>query len=147
VSGRATGTRLPALRRRWPGWRDEIVIAAMLALLAVGLALGGWAWRLERLVYDMGMSLWSRPTPADIVIVAIDDASIDAIGRWPWRRAVLATLVERVAQAQPKAVALDIIFSEPDPDPEQDNVLARAAPHVPCPWWCRWHGKKVLPER
>jgi CHASE2 domain-containing sensor protein/PAS domain-containing protein len=112
--------------RRLPAWRDEIVIVMVLALLAAGLAFGGWAWRLERLVYDFGLTLWSRPPPADIVIVAIDDDSIDAIGRWPWRRAVHASLIERLAQAQPKAVALDLIFSEPDPDPEQDRLLARA---------------------
>jgi CHASE2 domain-containing sensor protein/signal transduction histidine kinase len=107
-------------------WRDEIAIALVLALLAAGLALGAWVWRLERVVYDLGLTLWSRPAPADIVIVAIDDASIDAIGRWPWRRAVHASLLERMAQAQPKAVALDIVLSEPDPDPEQDRLLARA---------------------
>jgi CHASE2 domain-containing sensor protein/signal transduction histidine kinase len=120
-------TRPPSLRRLPEGrWRDELVIGALLALLAVGFAAGGWAWRLDRVVYDLGLTLWSRPPPADIIIVAIDDASIDAIGRWPWRRAVHASLVERLAQAQPKAVALDVIFSEPDADPEQDRLLARA---------------------
>jgi CHASE2 domain-containing sensor protein len=60
------------------------------------------------------------------VIVAIDDASIQAIGRWPWRRAVHATLLGRLAAARPRAVVLDLLLSEPDPDPEQDRVLARA---------------------
>ncbi len=118
----ADGSRPVPLHR----WRDELVIVALLALMACALALGGWAWRLERVVYDLGLTLWSRPPPADIVIVAIDDASIDAIGRWPWRRAVHASMLERLSQAKPKAIALDVVFSEPDPDPEQDRLLARS---------------------
>jgi CHASE2 domain-containing sensor protein/nitrogen-specific signal transduction histidine kinase len=116
------------LSRRVPlqRWRDELAIVALLALIACGLALGGWAWRLERVVYDLGLTLWSRPAPEDIVILAIDDASIDAIGRWPWRRAVHASMLERLVQAKPKAIALDLVLSEPDPDPEQDRLLARS---------------------
>jgi CHASE2 domain-containing sensor protein/signal transduction histidine kinase len=121
VSSAELSRRVPLQR-----WRDELAIMALLALVACGLALGGWAWRLERVVYDLGLTLWSRPAPDDIVIVAIDDASIDAIGRWPWRRAVHASLLERLSQAQPKAIALDLVLSEPDPDPEQDRLLARS---------------------
>lgn len=115
-------------------WRDELSIAAVLAALAFAVATGGWAWRLDRLVYDLGLALWTRPPPADIVIVAIDDASIEAIGRWPWRRAVHATLLEKIAAAKPRAIALDLVLSEPDADPGQDRLLAqaiaRAAPIV-----------------
>ncbi|MGL1530689.1 CHASE2 domain-containing protein, partial [Vibrio parahaemolyticus] len=49
---------------------------------------------LDYSVYDA--SLPRRPVPTDIVIVAIDDASIESIGRWPWRRAVHAALLERL---------------------------------------------------
>lgn len=48
-----------------------------------------------------------------IVIVAIDNPSIEAIGRWPWPRNLLAELVESIFQAGAKTVALDIILSEP----------------------------------
>lgn len=130
----------PAERRSpWRRWRDELTIALALSLLACAFALGGWAWRLDRVVYDLGLSLWTRPAASDILIVAIDEASIEAIGRWPWRRAVHATLLERLAAARPKAVALDLVLSEPDPDPGQDRLLAqalvRAAPVVlPVAW-------------
>jgi len=111
-------------------WRDELVIAAVLAALAAAVATGGWAWRLDRLVYDLGLALWTRPAPGDIVIVAIDDASVEAIGRWPWRRAVHATLLEKIAAAKPRAIALDLVLSEPDADPEQDRLLAAALAHA-----------------
>lgn len=119
--------------------RDDAVVALVLALLAFVLSAGGWLWRADRLVYDGGLSLWTRPAPDEVVIVAIDDASIDAIGRWPWRRSVHATLLERLADMQPRAVVLDLVLSEPDPDPRQDELLAaalrRAAPVVmPVAW-------------
>ncbi|MFM2347175.1 MAG: hypothetical protein RL654_1928 [Pseudomonadota bacterium] len=109
-------------------------VAVVLAALAFVLALGGWTWRADRLVYDIGLSFWRRPVPAGIVIVAIDDASVAAIGRWPWPRAVHSTLLARLAAARPRAIGLDVTFSEPDADPAQDALLARqlagAAPVV-----------------
>jgi hypothetical protein len=113
----------PALRRR----RDDALIAAVLAALALLLTLGGFTWRADRLFYDAALARWSRPAPADIVIVAIDDASIDAIGRWPWPRSVHATLLDRLGAAGPKAVALDLVLSEAEPvgDPWLAAALQR----------------------
>lgn len=109
-------------------------MALLLALLAFALPLSGWTWRADRLVYDIGLSFWRRPVPEGLVVVAIDDASVAAIGRWPWPRAVHSTLLARLAEAQPRAIGLDVTFSEPDPDPAQDALLARqlalAAPVV-----------------
>jgi hypothetical protein len=118
---------------------DAAWIAAALALLAALLALGEWTWRLDRVIYDRALSWWPRPPPAEIVIVAIDDASVAAIGRWPWPRSVHATLLESLARTRPKAVLLDLLLSEADPQPEQDRLLAaamrQAAPVVlPMPW-------------
>jgi CHASE2 domain-containing sensor protein/signal transduction histidine kinase len=129
--------------RRWTrrlGQRlGEWTLALPLAALAFVLAASGWTWRADRLVYDVGLAAWRRPPPPGIVIVAIDDASVDAIGRWPWPRAVHSTLLERLAAAGPRAIGLDLILSEPDPDPAQDTLLAsvlrRAGPVVmPVAW-------------
>lgn len=109
-------------------------VAWVLAAVAFALSLSGWTWRADRLVYDIGLSAWRRPVPEGIVIVAIDDASVAAIGRWPWPRAVHSTLLSRLAAARPRAIGLDVTFSEPDPDPAQDVLLAqqlaKAAPVV-----------------
>jgi CHASE2 domain-containing sensor protein/signal transduction histidine kinase len=111
-------------------WRDDALIALALALLAFGLAAGEWLWRGDRLVYDAGLAWWSRPPADDVVIVAIDDASIEAIGRWPWARSVHATLLERLASAKPRVIVLDLVLSESDPDPRQDELLAAALRHA-----------------
>ena len=34
--------------------------------------------------------------PADLAVVAIDDRSIDSIGRWPWTRDILASVIDRL---------------------------------------------------
>ncbi len=128
---------------RW--WRGsdrrhgEWTVALLLSALAFALAANGWTWRADRVVYDFGLATWSRPAPSDIVIVAIDDASIEAIGRWPWPRAVHSTLLDQLAKVKPRAIGLDLILSEADPDPAQDQLLAqvlrRAAPVVmPVAW-------------
>jgi len=91
---------------------------AALAALIVGLALllsySDWLWRWDRVFYDTQLRLWQRPPADDIVIVAIDETTLRELGRWPWSRAVHAALLDRLKNEQPKAVAFDVIFAEPD---------------------------------
>lgn len=91
---------------------------------------------LDNVFYDSMLSI-TMETPArdDIVIVAINDDSIDILGYWPWRRAVHVQLLEQLAQA--KVVGVDILFSESNPAyPTDDQVLANAI---------KAHGRVVLP--
>ena len=57
-----------------------------------------------------------RPVASDlkVMVVDIDRASIDALGAWPWPRATMARLVEAVASGRPAAIAIDVLFAEPD---------------------------------
>jgi adenylate cyclase len=59
----------------------------------------------------------------DVVIIAIDHASIKEIGRWPWSREVTGRLVENLALYGAKVTALDIVFSEPQ-NAAADTALA-----------------------
>ncbi|MEF3255649.1 MAG: adenylate/guanylate cyclase domain-containing protein, partial [Deferribacterales bacterium] len=56
-----------------------------------------------------------------VVIVDIDEESINKIGRWPWDRKKIAELIEKLNQAS--VVGLDIVFSEPSNE-ESDQILA-----------------------
>jgi adenylate cyclase len=49
-----------------------------------------------------------------VVIVAIDEKSINELGRWPWPRTRIAELVKTVSGGGAKAIGFDILFSEPD---------------------------------
>src|SRR5882757_7625920 len=57
-----------------------------------------------------------RPAPSDlkVIVVDIDRASIDALGTWPWPRETMARIVEAVATGRPAAIAIDVLFAEPD---------------------------------
>ena len=54
-----------------------------------------------------------QPTSGQVVIIAIDEKSIAKIGRWPWPRNTIAAMIDLLGRARPRAVGLDIIFSEP----------------------------------
>src|SRR5262249_15060002 len=49
-----------------------------------------------------------------VMIVDIDEASINAYGQWPWPRTVLADMLTRLFEWQTAAVAFDVVFAEPD---------------------------------
>jgi adenylate cyclase len=49
-----------------------------------------------------------------VVIVDIDEESVRAYGQWPWPRTILADLLTRLYELQAAAIALDVIFPEPD---------------------------------
>ena len=72
---------------------------------------------LERTAYDWGVRTSSR-TPSDkVVVIAIDDASIRNIGRWPWSRDVHAKLTDALSKAKAKVIGNIVFFSEPQVDP------------------------------
>lgn len=50
----------------------------------------------------------------EVAIVAIDEKSIDELGRWPWPRSTMADLVEKLGDYGASAIVFDIVFSEPD---------------------------------
>ncbi len=69
-----------------------------------------------------------RAVSPDIAVVAIDEASIDHLGRWPWPREYQGRVIDRLSRAGAKAVAFDILFTEPDvQNPKSDASLAEAA--------------------
>jgi CHASE2 domain-containing sensor protein len=55
-----------------------------------------------------------------IVIVAIDDSSLEQLGHFPsWSRSYYADLIDMLAEAEARTVVFDILFSEQAPGDEQ----------------------------
>jgi CHASE2 domain-containing sensor protein/signal transduction histidine kinase len=100
----------------------------LILLIFTGLlAASNWLWRWDLLLYDLQMGFISKPPADDIVIVAVDEKSLDLLGRWPWSRQIHAKLVDTLTRAGARAIVLDILFSEPDrTDPESDNQLIQS---------------------
>ncbi|MCS7262418.1 MAG: adenylate/guanylate cyclase domain-containing protein [Aquificaceae bacterium] len=61
-----------------------------------------------------------EPHP-DLVVVAVDEKSVNQLGRWPWSRQTMAELVQELSGAN--LVLFDMVFSEPAPG---DKELSRA---------------------
>ena len=77
-------------------------------------------------LYDRLSRLSPLPVDPRILLVTIDDRSLEALGRWPWPRSVHAELLERLSAAQPRGVLFDVIFSEPEAAGSGDERLAQA---------------------
>jgi len=68
----------------------------------------------------------------NILIIEIDDESINKIGRWPWEREVHANLLKKIEDA--KAIGIDVSFFEPSNNDKSlkqqlesmDNVILAA---------------------
>jgi len=114
------------------------VLALVLGMIWAGALvrphLGGTASvtdRFETVLLDLRIALaGERPPPEEVIIVAIDDRTIDAVGPYPLPRDVLAGLVERIDQAGAKALAVDILLLGVS-DETADASLARAAGDIP----------------
>jgi CHASE2 domain-containing sensor protein len=68
-------------------------------------------------VYDTLVRAGAPPPPSgQVVVVDVDEKSLAAIGQWPWRRDVVATLIARLRELGAAAIGVDVIFPEPDRD-------------------------------
>jgi adenylate cyclase len=68
---------------------------------------------LELKFYDLKFRFRGARAPGkDVIIVAIDDDSVKAVGRWPWSRENMARLLTSLKTAGPRVIALDIVFAE-----------------------------------
>ena len=73
--------------------------------------------RLDLLLYDLrfNTSLAYKATSAPkqkIVIVDIDENSLQTVGRWPWSRRTVAELTQKLFDAGAVVVTFDVVFSE-----------------------------------
>jgi adenylate cyclase len=90
-------------------------------------------WKqLSFLIQDSITRYWISALPPDnpIVLVDIDEQSIDLMGAWPWSRALLAHLLTRLAEEyQVSVIGLDVVFPETR-QAEEDEVLAQTVARV-----------------
>ena len=102
-----------ASRRRRLVFLCGVVPVLVTALL--GALRPAFLARLDDSVYDILLRSTRTKAPGPgVVIVDVDDRSLSTIGQWPWRRDVVGTLITRLRNAGASAIALDIIFAEPD---------------------------------
>lgn len=101
-------------RRPWSGVPVAVLLAVLCALFRYGDLAPIEALRLAG--FDVFQRVLPRqfPDQPPALIVDIDEESLAKLGQWPWPRWRVAALVERILAAKPAALAIDVLFVEPD---------------------------------
>jgi serine/threonine-protein kinase len=98
-------------------WRRDWFLGLAVAVALFLFAGSDLIRSLERKAYDMGVRATDRAPSDRIAVVAIDEASLRNIGRWPWSRDVHARMTESLATGKAKVVGTLVFFTEPQVDP------------------------------
>jgi len=110
---------------------------AAIAILAVlTVAVLGWIEPLEHRLMELRFWLSERPATGDLMVVELDNRSLESVGVWPWPRERHAALIDRLTEAGARGIAFDIDFSSastPAGDAALAAALSRATPPVVLP--------------
>src|SRR6266446_3212467 len=104
-------------------------VGALTTAIAVGAYAGHALRSVELKSVDTRFSIrGSTGTPKNIAVVAVDATTFSAFNtaqlpdQWPFPRRFHARVINKIAAGHPKAIAIDIQFTEPT-DPADDNAL------------------------
>ncbi|MAZ06242.1 MAG: histidine kinase [Halomonas sp.] len=110
-------------------WTLGLILLALLLLIQITAL----PQRLDYWLYDRAITASPVRASDDVVLVTIDELSLNRLGRWPWPRNLHAELIAKLTQAGAKTIVLDILFAEPS---SGDDELAEQM---------RNHGNVILP--
>lgn len=100
---------------------SALAVALAVFSLVAGLKLTRWFEVVELKALDHLVRRYADPAKADsnLVLLAIDESSLEAFGRWPWPRDRYGYVVRYLKQAGARAVVFDVMFFEPDENAEE----------------------------
>lgn len=111
--------------------KNVIFFIIGIPLLVILLSFFNIGQTLELKLLDWNFVLRGQEPASDkVFIIAMGDESVspDALGRWPWRRAYIASFINMMLPYTPNTLVLDILFTEPSEDfPGDDQLLAEQA--------------------
>jgi EAL domain-containing protein (putative c-di-GMP-specific phosphodiesterase class I)/CHASE2 domain-containing sensor protein/GGDEF domain-containing protein len=93
-------------------WRALVLaVAGLIAAFACGAP-----QKIDQALFELRAHAVQRPATKNIVIVAIDPASIQAAGEWPWRRSEYARALEQLRASGAEIIGFDVDFSSRSTD-------------------------------
>lgn len=78
---------------------------------------------LEYKAYDFFAGLRKREISSQVVLVKIDDKSIEEIGCWPWPRSYIADVINRLSKYSPKAFGLHLLYPSQEINPGLKEII------------------------
>ena len=129
-------SRLSTVRYiRWVSWSGLAVLAVT---LVVGMYIFGLVRQPNRILQDALVASQRRDVQrSDVVVVAIDEKTVSALGTWAFRGATHAELIDRISQDSPRAIGLDLLLTDSDAHSADDDKALAAS--------LRQSGRVVLP--
>jgi serine/threonine-protein kinase len=103
-------------------WQSDWFLGLVITIVFVLVGPSGFMNNLERTAYDQGVRSTQKDPGDNITVIAIDDESIDNLGRWPWPRTIIATVVDRLTAAGAKVIGSTIILSEEQVNPASSDI-------------------------
>ncbi len=117
---------------------DRLRLLLLLGILAAALGVGLYSPRLPQgfdlRLHDLGWRLFAASAAPQreerLILIDIDERSLAELGPWPWPRARLAELAERLKAAGAAMQVWDVVFDRAEPDDAVFAAALQASPTV-----------------
>ncbi|HSM81983.1 MAG TPA: EAL domain-containing protein, partial [Nodosilinea sp.] len=110
---------------------DLLLPVGVASVLVAGLSQLGLLQPLAQAEYGLRFRLrGERPWADQVVLIAIDERSVQALGAFPWPRRRYAELLQELQSEPPRAIVFDLLFSDRSPDDGQLAAAIAAHPVV-----------------
>jgi eukaryotic-like serine/threonine-protein kinase len=106
-------------------WVMDTLVGISLSLAVAAAAFFRWpvTEALESRLYDLRLQYSPKaPLSDQILFVAIDDASLESAGRWPWPRSYIGQMIQQIGAGRPKVIGVNIFFTEADENQGLERV-------------------------
>lgn len=70
------------------------------------------------------VSRGERPGEESVALLVVDEPALESLGRWPWPRAKIADMIERMRSYGAEVIAFDAVFAEPEVNPAMRTLNA-----------------------
>ncbi len=113
--------------RSRPGLLPAMISVILALLLWLCPGIDHLFHRLQFICLDSWTRMNARDGNTNVILVEIDETSIEHIGPWPWSRETYAALIDHIANSNAKVAAIDILMAKESPS---DTTLANSMHHM-----------------
>lgn len=93
-------------------WKKDWFAGLFITFVLLFISNSKFIEKLEFANYDFAINQLAREPEQNIAVIAIDDQSIENLGRWPWPRSLQAEMIEKLAQSGARVIGNSILLSE-----------------------------------